>query len=96
MLSKEEFVKHAFTIAAEMAKQTEWAYHVRGVDSRLIRFKGGKNLNGDRLLKMYPQILEAEPTKEYANPIINSATSNQGCIPVPMREIVRRIRAVHV
>ncbi|MCQ9423431.1 hypothetical protein NRB16_07840 [Pseudomonas sp. LJDD11] len=91
MLSEKEFVDRAFAIAARMADEPEWAYHIKSVDATYIRCKSKKNLCAVKLGRMYPEILKCEPTKKYANPIIKAATNNQWCVNVPMREIVRRI-----
>lgn len=92
MLSKEEFVKQAFAIAAGMSREPGWACHVPAVDDRYIRFKNGKNVDAACLGRMYPALLEVDLSPRSANPVIRDATKNQGCVNVPMREIARRIR----
>lgn len=93
MLSKGEFVDRAFAIAAKMAREPEWAHHIPSVDGRFIRFKNGKNVDAECLGRMYPDLLKVGLDAFSANPIIKSATRNQNCVNVPMREIARRIQA---
>ena len=93
MLSKEDFIERAFSLAKAMMCEPEWALHIDGVDDRFIRFKNGKNVDAGKLEKMWPMLLEAELTAASANPIISVATKNQGCVNVPMVEIARRMRA---
>ncbi|MFK3971143.1 hypothetical protein ACI2KS_10495 [Pseudomonas sp. NPDC087358] len=93
MLTKEEFVKRAFAVAAEMSRQEQWAYHIPSVDNQYIRFKSGKNVDAQCLERMYPAILQSEPDAGTANPVIMAATKRQGCVNVPMREIARRLRS---
>lgn len=93
MLTREEFVKRAFAIAAEMSSQDEWAHHIPNVDDRYIRFKNGKSVDARCLERMYPAILEIDLDPRSANPVIMAATKRQPCVNVPMREIARRLRS---
>ncbi len=92
MLSREDFVTRSFAIAAHMSDEMEWTRHIVSVDDRFIRFKNGKNLDADRLGRMWPGLLLSELDASSANPIIMAATKGQGCVNVPMREIARRLR----
>lgn len=92
MLSKEEFISRTFAIATDMSVETKWASHILCVDERFIRFKNGKNVDAERLAKMWPNLLLSELDASSANPIIMAATKGQGCVNVPMREIARRLR----
>ncbi len=93
MLSNEEFVERAFAIAAKMMKEPDWAHHIPAVDDQYIRFKNGKNVDAKCLSRMYPALLKVDLHSSSANPVIEAATKNQGCVNVPMREIARRMRA---
>lgn len=93
MLSKEDFIEKAFSIAKAMMCEPEWERHIDGVDDRFIRFKNGKNVGPDKLKQMYPDLLEAGISDEAAGSIIKKATKGQNCATSPMREIARRMRA---
>ncbi len=92
MLSREEFVRRAFAIAAEMASDPDWAGHIYAVDERFIRFKNRKNVDAACLVRMWPNLLQSDLGAAALNPIIMAATKGQPCVNVPMREIARRIR----
>ena len=91
-MTRDEFVRRAFNVAAAMSSEPAWANHVIAVDDRFIRLKNGKNVNAACLGRMYPDLLEVDLAASSANPIIMGATKGQGCANVPMREIARRIR----
>lgn len=92
-MTQDEFVRRAFIVASAMLNEPAWAIHVIAVDDRFIRFKNGKNVNAACLERMYPDLIEVDLVASSVNPIIMKATKGQGCVNVPMREIVRRIRA---